>query len=72
MVYATGLTTKIKHPDGAKELVSYLWLPSAVPVIQKNGMSCTDDPRGSAVGASASLDPQWRRIGAPQRTGDAP
>ncbi|HEY3639878.1 MAG TPA: substrate-binding domain-containing protein [Xanthobacteraceae bacterium] len=39
IVYATGLTTMVKHPDVANALVKYLSLPSSVPVIQKNGMN---------------------------------
>jgi len=38
IVYATGLTTMVKQPDPARELVKYLSLPSSVPVIRKNGM----------------------------------
>jgi hypothetical protein len=36
--YATALTTMVKQPDAARELVKYLSLPSSVPVIKKNGM----------------------------------
>jgi len=39
IVYATGLTTMVKHPDTANALVKYLSLPGSVPVIQKNGMN---------------------------------
>jgi len=39
IVYATGLTTMVKHPDAANALVKYLSLPSSVPVIRKNGMN---------------------------------
>jgi molybdate transport system substrate-binding protein len=39
ILYATGLTTIVKHPDAAKALAKYLLLPGAVPVIQKNGMN---------------------------------
>jgi molybdate transport system substrate-binding protein len=39
IVYATGLTTMVKHPDAANALVKYLSLPGSVPVIQKNGMN---------------------------------
>lgn len=39
IVYATGLTTVIKHPDAAKALAKFLELPEAAPVIQKNGMN---------------------------------
>lgn len=39
IVYATGLTTTVKHPDAAKALVKFLSLPEAAPVIQKNGMN---------------------------------
>jgi ABC-type molybdate transport system substrate-binding protein len=42
IVYATGLTTMVKHPDAANALVKYLSLPSSVPVIQKNGMNPVD------------------------------
>jgi molybdate transport system substrate-binding protein len=42
IVYATGLTTTVKHPDAANALVKYLSLPSSVPVIQKNGMNPVD------------------------------
>jgi molybdate transport system substrate-binding protein len=42
IVYATGLTTMVKHPDAANALVKYLSLPSAAPVIQKNGMNPVD------------------------------
>jgi molybdate transport system substrate-binding protein len=45
IVYATGLTTMVKHPDAANALVKYLSLPSSVPVIQKNGMSPVDGRR---------------------------
>ncbi len=38
IVYGTGLTTMVKQPDAAKELVKYLSLQSSVPVIKKNGM----------------------------------
>jgi ABC-type molybdate transport system substrate-binding protein len=38
IVYATALTTVVKQPDAARELVKYLSLPSSVPVIKKNGM----------------------------------
>jgi molybdate transport system substrate-binding protein len=38
IVYATGLTTMVKQPDAANELVKYLSLPDSVPVIRKNGM----------------------------------
>jgi molybdate transport system substrate-binding protein len=38
IVYATGLTTMVKQPDAARELVKYLSLPASVPVIRKNGM----------------------------------
>jgi molybdate transport system substrate-binding protein len=37
IVYATALTTMVKQPDAAKELVKYLSLPGSVPVIKKNG-----------------------------------
>jgi molybdate transport system substrate-binding protein len=39
IIYATGLTTTIKHRAAATALASYLSLPSSVPVIQKNGMN---------------------------------
>jgi molybdate transport system substrate-binding protein len=39
IVYATGLATMAKHPDAADPLVRHLSLPSAVPVIEKNGMN---------------------------------
>ena len=39
IIYATGLTTMVKHPDAASALAKYLTLPSAAPVIEKNGMS---------------------------------
>ena len=39
IVYATGLTTMVKHPDAANALAKYLTLPSAAPVIEKNGMN---------------------------------
>jgi len=32
------ITTMAKQPDGARELVKYLSLPSSAPVIRKNGM----------------------------------
>jgi molybdate transport system substrate-binding protein len=42
IVYATGLTTMVKHPDAANALVKYVSLPSSVPVIQQNGMNPVD------------------------------
>ena len=39
IVYATGLTTMVKHPDAANALARYLSLPSSAPVIRKNGMN---------------------------------
>jgi molybdate transport system substrate-binding protein len=42
IVYATGLTAMVKHPDAAIALVKYLSLPSSVPVIRKNGMNPVD------------------------------
>ena len=39
IVYATGLTTTVKHPDAAKALAKFLSLPEAAPVIRKNGMN---------------------------------
>jgi len=39
IVYATGLTTMVKHPQAAAALVRFLTLPGSVPVIQKNGMN---------------------------------
>jgi ABC-type molybdate transport system substrate-binding protein len=42
ILYATGLTTKVKHADVANALAKYLSLPGAVPVIRKNGMNPID------------------------------
>lgn len=39
ILYATGLTTMVRHPQAADALVKYLSLPGAAPVIQKNGMN---------------------------------
>jgi molybdate transport system substrate-binding protein len=38
IVYATALTTIVKQPDAARELVKYLSLPSSALVIKNNGM----------------------------------
>ena len=45
ILYDTGLTTMVKHPDAANALVKYLLLPGSVPVIQKNGMNPVDGGR---------------------------
>ena len=42
ILYATGLTTMVKHRDAANALVKYLSLPSSAPVIRKNGMNPFD------------------------------
>jgi molybdate transport system substrate-binding protein len=39
IIYATGLTTMVKHPQAAAALVRFLTLPGSAPVIQKNGMN---------------------------------
>jgi molybdate transport system substrate-binding protein len=39
IVYATGLTTMVKHPEAANALVKYPSLPSSAPVVRKNGMN---------------------------------
>jgi molybdate transport system substrate-binding protein len=45
ILYATGLTTKVKHADAANALAKYLSLPSAAPVIRKNGMAPVEPGR---------------------------